>query len=134
MKVVALLSTMLVGASAFGVAPHTARFNTALRPALPEEDLSADQLEIKKISEKWGEVRKLSREEAEKTLDGEWLEAYNRFYEKYEDDMTRMEEIATKLEKMITPPKVEKKSKNQKKRDAYARKVAREAARAAAQV
>mmetsp|Transcript_1242 Transcript_1242/g.1502 ORF Transcript_1242/g.1502 Transcript_1242/m.1502 type:complete len:104 (+) Transcript_1242:3-314(+) len=99
-----------------------------------EEDLSADQLEIKKISEKWGEVRKLSREEAEKTLDGEWLEAYNRFYEKYEDDMTRMEEIATKLEKMITPPKVEKKSKNQKKRDAYARKVAREAARAAAQV
>ena len=60
------------------------------------------------IQKKWSEIRHLDREEAEKTLDGEWLEAYNRFYEKYDDDMTRMTEIVEKLETMIEPPKVAK--------------------------
>lgn len=90
--------------------------------------MSSDQLEIKKIQEKWNEIRHLDREEAQKTLEGEWLEAYNNFYEKYDDDMTRMTEIAEKVQKMIEPPKVEKKTKGQKRRDAYARKLAREAA------
>ena len=75
----------------------------------------------------------MDREEAQNTLEGEWLEAYNRFYEKYDDDMVRMTEIAEKVQKMIEPPKVEKKTKGQKRRDAYAKVVAREAARAAAQ-
>ena len=92
--------------------------------------LTADALEIRKIQKKWTEIRHMDRAEAEKELDGEWLEAYNRFYEKYDDDMTRMTEIAEKLEKMIEPPKVEKKSKGQKRRDAYAKVLAREAARA----
>lgn len=90
--------------------------------------MSSDQLEIKKIQDKWNEIRHLDREEAQKTLEGEWLEAYNNFYEKYDDDMTRMTEIAEKVQKMIEPPKVEKKTKGQKRRDAYARKLAREAA------
>ena len=90
--------------------------------------MSSDQLEIRKIQDKWNEIRHLDREEAQKTLEGEWLEAYNNFYEKYDDDMTRMTEIAEKVQKMIEPPKVEKKTKGQKRRDAYARKLAREAA------
>lgn len=93
--------------------------------------MSENQLEIKKITDKWTEVRHLSKEEAESQLEGEWLEAYNRFYTKYDDDMTRMTEIATMLQKQIEPPKVQKKSEGQKRRDKWALIQAREAARAA---
>lgn len=72
----------------------------------------------------------MDRETAQKELEGEWLEAYNRFYEKYDDDMERMTEYAKKLEKLIEPPKVERKTNGQRKRDAYAKVVEREAARA----
>lgn len=74
----------------------------------------------------------MDREEAEKSLEGEWLEAYNRFFEKYDDDMTRMTEIAEKVQKMIEPPTAPKKTKGQRKRDLYAKHLARAAARAAA--
>ena len=94
--------------------------------------MSADQLEIKKITDKWTEVRHLSKEEAESQLEGDWLEAYNRFYQKYDDDMERMTEIANMLQKSIEPPKVAAKSKGQKKRDKWALVQARAAARAAA--
>jgi hypothetical protein len=107
------------------VLPGTARSSTQLQA------LSNDP-KIAEIQEKWSEIRLMDREEAQKTLEGEWLEAYNRFYEKYDDDMTRMTEIAEKVQKMIEPPKVQKKTKGQKRRDAYAKVVAREQARAAA--
>jgi len=87
--------------------------------------MSAEQLKILEIQKKWSEARHLTREEAEKTLDEEWLAAYNRFFEKYDDDMVRMEEIAEKVQAMIEPPKMPKKSKGQKRRDAIARKIAR---------
>ena len=99
---------------------------------LPEEEMAPDQLEIKKISDKWAEVRHLSREEAESQLDGEWLEAYNRFFNKYDEDMEKMTQILEIVQKQIEPPKVQKKSKGQKKRDKWAKVQAREAARAAA--
>jgi hypothetical protein len=94
--------------------------------------MNPNQLEIKGIQEKWAEIRLMDREEAEKTLEGEWLEAYNRFFEKYDDDMTRMTEIAEKVQKMIEPPKAEKKTKGQRKRDLHAKHLARAAARAVA--
>jgi hypothetical protein len=94
--------------------------------------MSPDQLKIKDIQEKWAEIRLMDREEAEKTLEGEWLEAYNRFFEKYDDDMTRMTEIAEKVQKMIEPPRAPKKSKGQRKRDLYAKVLQRAADRAAA--
>ena len=96
-----------------------------------EEDMTADQLEIYKISQKWSEVRQMSREEADQ-LDPEWKEAYDRFYTKYDADMERMTEIAGKLKNMIEPPRVAKKTKGQRKRDKYAKVQAREAAREAA--
>lgn len=116
-----------------GVAPaHTTRFNTALRPAIPEEDQTAENKEINDISDKWHEVRLLSREEAESTLDEEWLEAYNRFYKKYDEDVEHMTELAGKVAKILAPPLVKKKGLKQKKRDAFARKQARSGATAAA--
>ena len=87
--------------------------------------MTDDQREIKKIQDTWNEIRHLDREEAQNTLEGEWLEAYNRFYQKFDDDMERMREICAGLEKQIEPPKVQKKSKGQKRRDAYARKLER---------
>ena len=115
-------------------------FSLSLSAVLPGAARSSTQLQalsndpkIAEIQEKWSEIRLMDREEAQNTLEGEWLEAYNRFYEKYDDDMVRMTEIAEKVQKMIEPPKVEKKTKGQKRRDAYAKVVAREAARAAAQ-
>jgi len=56
--------------------------------------------------------------------DPEWKEAHIRFHEKYNSDMEKMQEIAVKLQKLIEPPKVEKKTKGQRKRDAFAKKQA----------
>jgi hypothetical protein len=104
--------------------------STALLAQIPVEDRSTDQTEIYSIGEKWSKVRLMSREEADK-LEPEWKEAYNRYFTKYEEDMTKMTEIATKIQKMIEPPKLQKKTDGQRRRDAYAVIVAREAARAA---
>ncbi|KAL3942968.1 MAG: hypothetical protein SGBAC_002919 [Bacillariaceae sp.] len=119
-----LLLALIAATQAF--APHAvSRAPTQLNAALPEDMVSDSRKEIQDIQDKWNEIRHLDREEAEKTLDGDWLEAYNRFYEKYDDDMTRMEEIVKNLESMIEPPKVAKKTLGQKRRDAYARKLER---------
>lgn len=116
-----------------GLAPRSVggRLSTAINVAIPEKDMRPDQLEIKKIQDKWNEVRMMSKEEAEK-LEPQWKEAYDRFYEKYHKQEEYMLEIAGKLVGMIEPPRIQKKSKGQRKRDAYAKVLAREAARAAA--
>lgn len=87
--------------------------------------MSDAQKEILSIQNKWNEIRHLTREEAKEQLDGEWLEAHTRFFDLYDSDMERMEEILEKLEKQIEPPRVQKKTKGQKRRDAYARKLER---------
>lgn len=112
-----------------GIAPATSRTPTALSGLLSKEEMDTDQLEIVKITERWNEVRLLSKEEAAK-LEPEWKEAHQRFYEKYDRDMAMMEEIATKIQKMIEPPKVQAKTKGQRRRDAWAKKQASAAARA----
>ena len=94
--------------------------------------MSENQLEILKIQKKWSEVRHLSKEEAAAQLEGDWLEAHTRFFDKFDEDMTKMTEIATLLQKAIEPPKVEKKTEGQKRRDKWAKIQAREAARAGA--
>lgn len=94
--------------------------------------MTADQLEILSIQEKWNEIRHYSREEAAEKLDGEWLEAYNRYFEKFDKDMEFMMEIKEKVATLIEPPKVAKKGIKQRKRDAWAKKQAQAAADAAA--
>mmetsp|Transcript_47857 Transcript_47857/g.54225 ORF Transcript_47857/g.54225 Transcript_47857/m.54225 type:complete len:133 (+) Transcript_47857:111-509(+) len=121
---IVVLSTLLVGAQSFAPVTTVTR-GQALFAAIPVEDMSESQLEIKKIQDKWNEIRFLDRDEAQKSLDGEWLEAFNKFHEQYDSDMERMEEIVNKLEKQINPPKVEKKTKGQRRRDAYAAKLER---------
>jgi arginyl-tRNA--protein-N-Asp/Glu arginylyltransferase len=106
--------------------------STALAAFIDEKDMSADQLEIEKIRQKWNAVRHMSTEEANSTLDKEWKAAYNRYYEKYDKDMQNMEEIVSKLKTMIEPPKVEKKTNGQRKRDKWAKVQGRVASRAAA--
>mmetsp|Transcript_110973 Transcript_110973/g.318869 ORF Transcript_110973/g.318869 Transcript_110973/m.318869 type:complete len:130 (-) Transcript_110973:105-494(-) len=126
MKTALILSSLLVGAQSFGVVPVTqGRVATQLYAAISEENMTSDQKEIRDIQNKWNEIRLLDRETAQKELSGEWLEAYNRYFEKYDDDMQRMSEYTQRLEKMIEPPKVAKKTKGQRKRDAYARVLAR---------
>jgi len=105
--------------------------STTLAARIPEEEMTADQLEIVRISEKWSKVRLMSSEEAA-SLEPEWKEAYDRYHEKYHKDMEYMMEVAGKVQKLIEPPKVQKKSKGQKKRDKWAIVQARDAARAAA--
>jgi hypothetical protein len=102
-----------------------------LKAAVPDEDMTADQKEIKAIQEKWSKVRLMSKEETV-DLEPEWKEAYDRFYEKYHSDMEYMLEIKEKVQKQIEPPRIQKKTKGQRKRDAYAIVRAREEVRAAA--
>lgn len=111
-----------------GSLPRTTRSGVALQLMIPEADMNADQLEIRKAVETWRTARLLSREEADSQLEGEWLEAYNRFHEKYDADMELMLEIKEKVGRMIEPPKVEKKSIKQRKRDKWAKIQEREAA------
>jgi hypothetical protein len=103
-----------------------------LQGFLSDEDATAELKEMYQIAETWGRVRMLSRAEAESTLEPKWLEAYNRFFTKFDDDMTRMQEYAEKVAIQIEPPRVQKKTKGQMKRDAWAKVQARMAARAAA--
>ena len=93
--------------------------------------MTSEQLEISKVATKWAEIRHLSADEIEEP---EWKEAHARFYEKYHSDMTSMVELASKIKKMIEPVKIEKKTNGQRKRDAYAKVVARQEARAAKKV
>jgi uncharacterized protein (DUF342 family) len=96
--------------------------------------MSKDQLEIASISEQWSRVRLMSREEVVAMEDEKWLEAYDRYLEKFNKDMDKMMELKDKLQKLIEPDKITKKTKGQRKRDAYARKTARLDARAKALV
>lgn len=115
-----------------GVAPLTARTSTKLHERIPEDQMTADQKEAESIRAKWSQVRHLTKEEAA-DLEPEWKEAYDRYFEKYESDMVAMTEIASKLKGMIEPPKVQKKSEGQRKRDKWAKMQALQLARAAAQ-
>jgi hypothetical protein len=102
---------------------------------LPEEEMSPTQKEIAAIRTRWNEVRHMSQEEVDAlddAVDGEYKLAYARFFERYHADMTKMEDIAEKLVTMLDPPRVQKKTNGQRKRDKWAKVQARDAARAAA--
>jgi hypothetical protein len=113
-----------------GVVPLSARTSTSkLYAKVPKDQMTSDQKELEAIRAKWSQVRHLTKEEAA-DLEPEWKAAYDRFYEKYESDMVSMTEIASKLLGMIEPPKIEKKTKGQRKRDKWAKVQALQLARA----
>ena len=104
------------------------RPGSALHAWIDEAEMTPEQLEITKISKKWAEVRHMSADEIEEP---EWKEAHARYFEKYHADMAKIEDLTSRLQKMISPVKIQKKTNGQRKRDAYAKVVAREQARAA---
>jgi hypothetical protein len=108
-----------------------------LKAWIPEEDMTPDQLEIQRISETWNQVRLMTDEELDQAIaagsvEAKWKESLQRYNEKYQKDMEHMLQITDKVQKMIEPPKVAKKTKGQKKRDKWAIVQAREQARALA--
>jgi hypothetical protein len=104
--------------------------SSALSGLIATEDMSADQLKIEEIRNKWNEVRKMTREEAE-SLEPEWKEAHTRYFDKFDSDIVNMEDIASKLKNMIELTQIDKKTKGQRKRDKWAKIQARDAFRAA---
>ena len=92
--------------------------------------MTPDQLEIKRIAAKWNEVRLMDAEQAA-SLEPEWKEAHTRYFEKYHKDMDYAQEVVTRLKDFYEPPKIQKKSKSQKKRDKWLKIQERTAIRAA---
>ena len=132
MRVVALLTTLIAGASAFGVVPSTTNSrSTALFGTLPVESQNEAYKTKAAKAQRWKQIRLLSDEEAQAQLSGEELEAYTRYHSEIKADMEKMYEIAKLIQKDLEPPKIPKKSKAQKNRDRFALQQKREAARAA---
>ena len=94
------------------------RSSTHLAAWIDEAEMTPDQLEIKRIASKWNEVRLMDAEQAA-GLEPEWKEAHTRYFEKYHKDMDYAQEVITRLQGLIEPPKIQKKSKSQKKRDKW---------------
>jgi hypothetical protein len=92
--------------------------------------MTGEQAEIKKIAAKWNEVRLMDAEQAA-GLEPEWKEAHARYFEKYHRDMDYAQVVVGKLQGLLEPPRLQKKSKSQKKRDRWAVIQEREAIRAA---
>ena len=70
----------------------------------------------------------MSQEEANAQLQGEELEAYNRYYAEVREGVLKMEELANLMMKNVEPPRIAPKTKGQRKRDKWARVQARAAA------
>ena len=102
--------------------------------ALPKpEDCTPEVAAEIEYAKRWGEIKVLSRAEADSQLEGEELEAYNNFYQHVSDDLERMSSIANMIVKSLEKKKeIKPKTKGQRKRDKWAKVQAREAARAAA--
>ena len=119
--------------------PHSApaaisRSSTALNARVAEEDRTPELSEIYQIADRWAEIRLYSDEEAKEKLSGEELEAYERYHAKVKEDIEKAQELAARMAKAVEIPQVAKKSKTQRKKDAWAKKQARMAADAAAAV
>jgi hypothetical protein len=94
-----------------------------------DDDMTTEQKEIRTMCQQWNDIRLLNREDAKQQLSGDLLLAYQRYYEKYDVQMQKMMDMSHKLQKLIDPPQVPKKTKGQRKRDAYAKVHARMMAR-----
>ena len=72
----------------------------------------------------------MTQEEADAQLQGEELEAYNRYFKEVREGVLKMQELAEIMMKDVEPPRIKPKTKGQRKRDKWARVQAREAAKA----
>ena len=100
---------------------------------MPEER-TQESLDNEAKANRWKEIRLLSDEEAEAQLSGEELETFKNYHSAVKEDIEKMTQIAEMMLKSLEPPKVKAKGKKQRKRDAWAKKVAIAEARAKAAV
>jgi len=105
---------------------------TSALAALPKpEEASPEVLAEIEYANRWGEIKVLTKEQAEATLEGTELEAYNNYHQHVSDDIARMTEIATMfLGNLEKQEGVAPKTKGQRKRDKWAKVQALAAARA----
>mmetsp|Transcript_22732 Transcript_22732/g.47185 ORF Transcript_22732/g.47185 Transcript_22732/m.47185 type:complete len:136 (-) Transcript_22732:1661-2068(-) len=129
---IATLCCLIAGASAFAPAAIS-RSSTSLMARVPDEDRTPEMKEIYDIADRWAEIRLYSDEEAKEKLSGEELEAYERYNAKVKEDIKKAQELALMMAKSVEIPQVAKKSKTQRKKDAWAKKQAVAAANAAAE-
>lgn len=81
--------------------------------------------------EKFNGIRAMTADEAKANLSGEDLETYERYFSEMRESVLKMKELATLMMKDVEPPRIQPKTKGQRKRDMFAKVQAREAARAA---
>merc|ERR1712157_687003 len=100
----------------------TTRSITSLNQAVPDVELTEEQLEMRRKCERWGAIKVLSEEEARAQLEGEELESYLEYHQHIADDIERMKAIAEMMVKDMEKKKVIKpKTKGQRKRDKWAK-------------
>lgn len=66
----------------------------------------------------------MSQEEADAQLQGEELEAYNRYYKEMREGVLKMEELVKIMMKDVEPPRIAPKTKKQRKADKWAKEQA----------
>jgi superoxide dismutase len=62
--------------------------------------MTAEMTEVYPLA-KVNKVRHFDPRRSRQKLELEWSRRHNRYFAKYEEDMTKMTEIATKIQKMI---------------------------------
>jgi hypothetical protein len=97
---------------------------------MPEE-MTGTLAESATAAARWREIRLLSDEDAEAQLEGEELETWKEYHQNVKDDIEKMKQVADMMMKSVEPPRIQPKGKKQRKRDRWAKVVARDAARAA---
>ena len=115
-----------------GVHPSKTFTSSLNMAGLAEEEMTAAQAEMKSTGDKWNSIRLLSDEEAEAQLSGDELEEFKTYHKRVHDDNVEIQELAKMIMKGVEPPKVQPKTKGQRKRDKWAKVQAIAAAKAAA--
>eukprot|EP01083_Nonionella_stella_P222378 793626_1 len=84
------------------------------------DEPTAAGLEAQSKAERWSEIRLLSDEEAEAQLSGDELESYKGYHAEAKEGIDKLKGVAEMMLKSLEPPRVEPKSKKQRKRDKWA--------------
>jgi hypothetical protein len=125
-----VIATLLLSLSATNAfAPAASCFS---RPALTlsmaadQAEIDAKVAEVASTAERWRSVKSMDLEQVEKECSEEELGAYKGFYASVKEELEGMEAVATIFAKQYDVKITTAKSKNQRKRDAYVRKMARQ--------
>jgi len=120
-----LLSLGLAGA--FAPTPRCfSRSSVSPRMAADKDVIDAKIAELAAAADKWRATKKMDPEQAEKELKGDELTAYKAYHAQLKEDLEAITGVAELFAKQIDFKVLKPKGKNQRKRDAYVRKMARQ--------